>query len=66
VYDPPMTFTILSGRWVGNTGCPANSTTKVGRPNNGYSKYKGKSTNANEGMFVLFIFAIFQCRQHHF
>jgi hypothetical protein len=23
VYDPPMTFTILSGRWVGNIGCPA-------------------------------------------
>jgi hypothetical protein len=30
VYDPPMTFTILSGRWVGNTGCPAKSSTKCG------------------------------------
>jgi hypothetical protein len=29
VYDPPMTFTILSGRWVDNTGCPAKSSTKV-------------------------------------
>jgi hypothetical protein len=28
VYDPPMTFTILSGRWVGDTGCPAKSSTK--------------------------------------
>jgi hypothetical protein len=33
VYDPPMTFTILSGRWVGNTGCPAKSSTKGGHPN---------------------------------
>jgi hypothetical protein len=32
VYDPPMTFTILSGRWVDNTGCPANSSTKGGHP----------------------------------
>jgi hypothetical protein len=32
VYDPPMTFTILSGRWVGNTGCPAKSSTKGGHP----------------------------------
>jgi hypothetical protein len=29
---PPMTFTILSGRWVGNTGCPAKSSTKGGHP----------------------------------
>jgi hypothetical protein len=28
VYDPPVTFKILSGRWVGNTGCPAKSSTK--------------------------------------
>jgi hypothetical protein len=33
VYDPPMTFTILSDRWVGNTGCPAKSSTKGGHPN---------------------------------
>jgi hypothetical protein len=32
VYDPPMTLTILSGRWVGNTGCPAKSSTKGGHP----------------------------------
>jgi hypothetical protein len=32
VYDSPMTFTILSGRWVGNTGCPAKSSTKGGHP----------------------------------
>jgi hypothetical protein len=32
VYDPPMTFKILSGRWVGNTGCPAKSLTKGGHP----------------------------------
>jgi hypothetical protein len=32
VYDPTMTFTILSGRWVGNTGCPAKSLTKGGHP----------------------------------
>jgi hypothetical protein len=36
VYDPPMTFTILSGRWVGNTGCPAQSSTKGGHPNHDY------------------------------
>jgi hypothetical protein len=35
VYDPPMTFTILSGMWVGNTGCPAKSSTKgLGVPRN--------------------------------
>jgi hypothetical protein len=35
VHDPPMTFTILSGRWVGNTGCPAKSSTKgLGVPQN--------------------------------
>jgi hypothetical protein len=28
MYDPPMTFTILSGRWVGNTGCPTKLSTK--------------------------------------
>jgi hypothetical protein len=33
VYDPPRTFTILSGRWVGNTWCPAKSSTKGGHPN---------------------------------
>jgi hypothetical protein len=33
VCDPPMTFTILSGRWVGNTGCPVKSSTKGGHPN---------------------------------
>jgi hypothetical protein len=33
VYDPPMTFTILSGRWVGNTGCPTKSSMKGGHPN---------------------------------
>jgi hypothetical protein len=32
VYDPPMTFTILSGRWVANTGCPAKSSMKGGHP----------------------------------
>jgi hypothetical protein len=32
VYDPPTTFTILSGRWVGNTGCPAKSSSKGGHP----------------------------------
>jgi hypothetical protein len=32
VYGPPMTFTILSDRWVGNTGCPAKSSTKGGHP----------------------------------
>jgi hypothetical protein len=32
VYNPPMTFTILLGRWVGNTGCPAKSSTKGGHP----------------------------------
>jgi hypothetical protein len=32
VYNLPMTFTILSGRWVGNTGCPAKSSTKGGHP----------------------------------
>jgi hypothetical protein len=32
VYDLPMTFTILSGRWVGNTGCPAKLSTKGGHP----------------------------------
>jgi hypothetical protein len=30
VYDPLMTFTFLSGRWV--TGCPAKSSTKGGHP----------------------------------
>jgi hypothetical protein len=33
VYDPPMICTILSGRWVGNTVCPAKSSTKGGHPN---------------------------------
>jgi hypothetical protein len=28
VYDPPMTFKILSVRWIGNTGCPAKSSAK--------------------------------------
>jgi hypothetical protein len=32
VYDPPVTFTILLGRWVGNTGCPEKSSTKGGHP----------------------------------
>jgi hypothetical protein len=32
VYDPPVTFTILSGRWVGDTGCPAKSSAKGGHP----------------------------------
>jgi hypothetical protein len=32
VYYPPMTYTILSGRWVGNTGCPAKSSTQGGHP----------------------------------
>jgi hypothetical protein len=32
VYDPPMTSTILSGRWVGDTGCPTKSSTKGGHP----------------------------------
>jgi hypothetical protein len=32
VYDPPMTFTILSGRLVDNTGCPPKSSTKGGHP----------------------------------
>jgi hypothetical protein len=32
VYDPPMTSTIPLGRWVGNTGCPAKSSTKCGHP----------------------------------
>jgi hypothetical protein len=32
VYDPPVTFTILSDRWVGNTGCPAELSTKGGHP----------------------------------
>jgi hypothetical protein len=30
VHDLPITFTILPGRWVGNTGCPAKSSTKGG------------------------------------
>jgi hypothetical protein len=35
VYDPPMTFTILSGRWVGDTGCTAKSSTEgLGVPQN--------------------------------
>jgi hypothetical protein len=38
VYDPPVTFTILSSRWVGNTGCPAKSSTKVGHPGLGAQK----------------------------
>jgi hypothetical protein len=37
VYDPPMTFTILSDRWVGNTGCPAKSSTKGGHPTGTYN-----------------------------
>jgi hypothetical protein len=32
VNDPPMIFTILSGRWVGNTGCPEKSSSKGGHP----------------------------------
>jgi hypothetical protein len=32
VNDPPMTFIILLGRWVGNTGCPTKSSTKGGHP----------------------------------
>jgi hypothetical protein len=32
MYNPPMRFTILSDRWVGNTGCPAKSSTKGGHP----------------------------------
>jgi hypothetical protein len=32
VYDSLMTFTILWGRLVGNTGCPAKSSTKGGHP----------------------------------
>jgi hypothetical protein len=28
----PVKFTVLSGRWVGNTGCPAKSPTKGGHP----------------------------------
>jgi hypothetical protein len=32
VYDPPMTFTILSGRLVGDTGCPAKTSAKGGHP----------------------------------
>jgi hypothetical protein len=39
VYDPQMTFTILSGRWVGHTGCPVKSSTKSGHPT-----YSTKST----------------------
>jgi hypothetical protein len=39
VRDPPMTFTILSGRWVGNTGCPAKSSTKGGHPNHERSSF---------------------------
>jgi hypothetical protein len=39
VYDPPMTFTILSGRWDGNTGCPAKSSTKRGHPTHMSSDY---------------------------
>jgi hypothetical protein len=34
-YYSPMTFMILSVRWVGNTGCPAKSSTKgLGVPQN--------------------------------
>jgi hypothetical protein len=32
VYDSPMTFMILSDRWVSNTGCPAKSSMKGGHP----------------------------------
>jgi hypothetical protein len=32
VYDPPMTFTILSGRWVSNTGYPSKLSMKDGHP----------------------------------
>jgi hypothetical protein len=32
VHDLPMTFTILSSRWVGDTGCPTKSSTKGGHP----------------------------------
>jgi hypothetical protein len=40
VYDPPMTFTMLSGRCVGNTGCPAKSSTKGGHPSGACNKNK--------------------------
>jgi hypothetical protein len=45
VYDPPVTFTILLGRWVGNTGCPAKSLTKGGHPK--YSTINNIQWNSN-------------------
>jgi hypothetical protein len=38
VYDTPMKCMILSGRWVGNTGCPAKSSMKGGHPTYHMSK----------------------------
>jgi hypothetical protein len=59
VYDPPMTFTILSGRWVGNTGCPAKSSTKGGHPRYPYvltnpiDNYHGNHTNYSTNLTQL-------------
>jgi hypothetical protein len=50
VYDSPMTFTILLGRWVGNNGCPAKSLTKGGHA----------MCNVNLNMRILFLFSLCQ------
>jgi hypothetical protein len=42
VYDRPMTFTILSGRWGGNTRCPAKSFTKGGYPSSNSIRVEDK------------------------
>jgi hypothetical protein len=35
MYEPSMTFTILSGRWVGDSGCPAKSSIRWPRYSSG-------------------------------
>jgi hypothetical protein len=60
VYDPPMTFAILSGRWVGDTGCPTKSSTKgLGVPQNRRRKVVTLATshfNSNVHLLLLYSF----------
>jgi hypothetical protein len=44
VYDLPMTFTVLSGRLLGNTGCPAKSSTKGGHRRSTSWSWSGEIT----------------------
>jgi hypothetical protein len=45
-----MTFTILSGRWVGNTGCPTKSSTKGGHPTKPVRQHEDITVLWNQGV----------------